>query len=168
MIVLKKSSRVKSWISDGSRKAKSWFFVPPKNYRLPSELGAKWCKKLPTFSSQGKCRRKKQSGCGTEEVIYTIHTEGVLHVKAFQRPRAPHLAMSPSQAPNSSSNPPTPKLRFSPKNDSSTPQKTPRSHIVPITVKMELKATYRRIYIPIQFKYDLYKSTHLVFQVCGT
>ena len=148
--------------------AKSWFFMPPKNYRLPSELGAKWCKKLPTFSSQGKCQRKKQSGCGTEEVIYTIHTEGVLHVKAFQRPRAPHLAMSPSQAPNSSSNPPTPKLRFSPKNDSSTPQKTPRSHIVPITVKMELKATYRRIYISIQFKYDLYKSTHLVFQVCGT
>ena len=60
-------------------------------------------------------------------------------------------------------------ITFFSKKDSSTPQKTPRSQIVPITVKLELKATYKGVYISIQFKYDHYISTHLlVFQVCGT
>ena len=34
-------------------------------------------------------------------------------------------------------------ITFFSKKDSSTPQKTPRSQIVPITVKLELKATYK-------------------------
>ena len=72
-------------------------FMLPKNYHFSSEQGSKVMQKTADILLGTKCQHKKQSGRGTEELIY-VYRGGFYMSKLFMgtAPR-PHLAMSQSQ-----------------------------------------------------------------------
>ena len=126
-------------------------FMLPKNYHFSSEQGSKVMQKTADILLGTKCQRKKQSGRGTEELIY-VYRGGFYMSKLFMgtAPR-PHLAMSQSQVQSPPHfpfhSPPHSILRLSSKKPpSSTLWRPARSYIAPITVKLELQVKRKCIY----------------------
>ena len=75
-------------------------FMLPKNYHFSSEQGSKVMQKTADIIPGTKCQRKKQSGRGTEELIYTQEGDFTCQSFSWGRLRAPpHLAMYLSQVP---------------------------------------------------------------------
>ena len=141
MIVLKKNSRVKSWISDGSRKAKSWFFYAGQKLPPPLRAGSKVMQKTADIllSRQMSAQKAKWMWHGRGN-IYNTHRGGFT-CQSFSETSGSTFSHVPIPGAQFVEQPTDAEITFFSKKDSSTPQKTPRSQIVPITVKLELKAT---------------------------